>query len=208
METIRNLYCVGRNYRLHAQELGNAVPTSPFLFTKPTHALVEATGQAIELPGNQGEVHHELEMVISIGKTLQAGMNPEEVIDGYALGIDFTLRDLQTELKQKGYPWLAAKGFLNSAVITAIRPFESLETLAKHEFSLLKNGEQVQHGNIQDMIFDIPTIIRFVSEHYGLGAGDLIYTGTPAGVSAVHDGDVLTLRLDEETAGEFTVRLK
>jgi len=208
MENIRNLYCVGRNYRLHAQELGNAVPTSPFLFTKPTHALVEATGQVIDLPGNRGGLHHELEMVISIGKPLEAGMDPEEVIDGYALGIDFTLRDLQTELKAAGLPWLAAKGFLNSAVITALRPFESLDALSKHEFSLLKNGEQVQHGNIQDMIFDIRAIIRFVSEQYGLGAGDLIYTGTPAGVSAVSDGDVLTLRLDEETAGEFTVRLK
>ncbi|NGQ97353.1 fumarylacetoacetate hydrolase family protein [Brevibacillus sp. SYP-B805] len=207
MQQIRNIFCVGRNYRLHAEELGNAVPTSPFLFSKPTHALALADGQAIALPGNQGEVHHEIELVVHIAKPYQPGMKPDDMIDRMALGIDFTLRDVQAELKKKGHPWLLAKGFPNSAVITPFRPFPGLEAVKRTDFSLLKNGERVQNGNISDVIFDLETIIRFAVDHFGLTAGDLLFTGTPAGVGPVADGDLLQMYWGDEMWGQFVVKM-
>lgn len=207
MSAIRNIYCVGRNYRLHAAELGNAVPTSPFLFNKPTHALVETAGQRISLPGDQGEVHYEAELVVHIAKPYEQGMKPGDVIDRIALGIDFTLRDVQAQLKQKGYPWLLAKGFRNSAVITPLHAFPGEAGCKETDFLLLKNNEVVQRGNISDMIFDLSTIIAFASKHFGLDAGDIIFTGTPAGVGPVADGDHLTLVWGEDTWGDFTVSL-
>lgn len=207
MTEIRNVFCVGRNYRLHAQELGNEVPTSPFLFSKPTHSLVEAKGQAIELPGNRGELHHEVEIVVHIAKAYQPGLTADELIDQMALGIDFTLRDVQSQLKAKGHPWLLAKGFLNSAVHTAFHPFPGVAALQQTDFQLRKNGEQVQKGNIRDVIFDLDTIIRFAALHFGLSAGDVLYTGTPAGVGAVADGDRLSMMWGDEVWGEFTVAL-
>jgi fumarylpyruvate hydrolase len=207
MENIRNIFCVGRNYRLHAAELGNEVPASPFLFTKPTHALVEACGQDIALPGGRGEVHYEAELVFHVCRPYESGMRVEDVIDRMALGIDFTLRDVQSELKKKGHPWLLAKGFRNSAVVTPFHPFPGVEECHRTDFRLLKNGEQAQRGNLSEAIFDLLTIIRFTSEHFGLAAGDLIYTGTPAGVGPVADGDRLALLWGDETWGEFAVRL-
>jgi fumarylpyruvate hydrolase len=208
MKQIRNIYCVGRNYRLHAEELGNAVPTSPFLFSKPTHSLVEANGETIVLPGNRGEVHYEVEVVLHIARPYEAGMRVEDVVDKMALGIDFTLRDVQSELKKKSHPWLLAKGFPNAAVLTPFRSFPGVAACREVDFSLLKNGEQVQRGNIQDMLFDMQTIVEFSAEHFGLGEGDIIYTGTPAGVGPVADGDELAMRWGEETWGTCTIQLK
>lgn len=208
MTDIRNIYCVGRNYRMHAAELGNDVPTSPMFFSKPTHALVQADGQAIAIPGNKGEVHYEAELVIRIGKPFQSGMKAEEAIESIALGIDFTLRDVQSELKKKGHPWLLAKGFPNSAVITKSVSFPGMDTCVNTPFALLKNGERVQSGTASEMIFDLQTILDFAADHYGLGAGDLIYTGTPAGVGAVKDGDKMQLVWGEEVLGEFTISMK
>jgi fumarylpyruvate hydrolase len=205
---IRNIYCVGRNYRLHAAELGNDVPTSPFLFSKPTHALVLANGGEIVLPADQGEIHHELELVVHIGKTFEKGMKVDDVVSGISLGLDLTLRDVQTELKQKGHPWLRAKGFRNSAVITEERPFPGFEGLKTVDFRMLKNGEEVQHGNITDMVFELQALFEFTAEHFGLGAGDIIYTGTPAGVGPLHDGDRLEMFWGDEQLGSCTVRLK
>lgn len=203
---VRNIFCVGRNYRLHAEELGNEIPTTPLIFSKPSHALVEAKGQEILLPGDRGTLHHEIEVVIHIDKPYKKGMKAEDVIDQMALGIDFTLRDVQNELKKKGQPWLLAKGFRNSAIVTAFRPFPGVEVLKKIDFSLVKNGEQIQRGNIGDMIFDFETILQYISDHFGLDAGDMIYTGTPAGVSPVAAGDHLELRWGEETLGECKIK--
>jgi len=208
MKQIQNIFCVGRNYRLHAQELGNDVPTSPMLFNKPTHSLVETTGQEIELPGNRGEIHFEAELVIHIGRAYEPGMSLEEVVDEMALGVDLTLRDVQSVLKKNGHPWLLAKGFKNAAILTPFHPFPGEDALKQTDFSLLKNGEQVQRGNIRDVIFDLMTIIQFTSEHFGLDQGDIIYTGTPAGVGPVHDGDQFRLLWGEEIWGEFTTRLR
>lgn len=207
MNTIRNIYCVGRNYRLHAEELGNAVPTSAFLFSKPTHALAAAEGQEIRLPGERGEVHYEAEFVVHVARPYEKGMRLEELIDRFALGIDFTLRDVQSELKKKGHPWLFAKGFPNSAVITGFREFPGEDACKQVDFSLNLNGQQVQRGNISDMLFDLSTIVAFAADHFGLGAGDLIYTGTPAGVGPVKDGDKLELLWGEELLGDCTIKL-
>jgi 2-keto-4-pentenoate hydratase/2-oxohepta-3-ene-1,7-dioic acid hydratase in catechol pathway len=204
---IRNVYCVGRNYGLHAAELGNAVPEQPMLFSKPTHALVALDGGDILLPGSRGEVHYEMEIVIRIGRPYEKGIRADELVDGVALGIDFTLRDVQSELKKKGYPWLAAKGFRHSAPITAFRPFAGTEALGLKEFVLLKNGTEAQRGNANDMIFNLQTIIDFCAEHFGLGQGDAIFTGTPAGVGPVADSDRFTLQFGSETWGEGVVRL-
>ncbi|GAX89359.1 fumarylacetoacetate hydrolase family protein [Effusibacillus lacus] len=207
VEMVRNIYCVGRNYVLHAEELGNEVPKSPMIFSKPTHALVQTNGQEIALPGNRGEVHYEAEFVIHIGRDYEPGLQVKDLVNRMALGIDFTLRDVQSELKKKGHPWLLAKGFPNSAIVTEFLTFPGLEACRSTDFSLIRNGEQVQRGNIKDMLFDLQTIIEFIAANFGLGAGDMIYTGTPAGVGPVADGDNLRLVWGEDTLGECTIRL-
>ncbi|WP_018212112.1 fumarylacetoacetate hydrolase family protein [Desulfitobacterium hafniense] len=206
--SVKNIFCVGRNYRLHAQELNNAVPTEPIIFAKPTHSLAEAKGNELILPGAYGEVHHELELVVHVAKAYEPGLTVEELVDRVALGIDFTLRDVQNELKEKRYPWLKAKGFKNAAVLTPWFSFKGLEEFAQCEFSLEKNGVEVQRGTIKDMIFDIRTLLEYVYEYFGLGEGDIIFTGTPAGVGAVADGDHLVLKRDDRQQGDFVVRLK
>lgn len=203
---IRNVYCVGRNYRLHAEELGNAVPDEPMIFMKPSHAVVLMEGQELTLPEGRGEIHYEAELVVRIGADHTPGMNVDEVIDAYAFGIDFTLRDVQSVIKQKGHPWTAAKGFKNSAPISKFETLQSLQSLSDSEFTLNKNGKEVQRGNIRDMIFTIQNIVDYVSEHYGLGPGDIIFTGTPAGVGPVEPGDRLELTWANEAKGAVIVR--
>lgn len=203
---IRNVYCVGRNYRLHAEELGNAVPDEPMIFMKPSHAVVLMEDQELTLPGGRGEIHYEAELVVRIGADHTPGMSVDEVIDAYAFGIDFTLRDVQSVIKQKGHPWTAAKGFKNSAPISKFEPVQSIQSLTDFEFTLNKNGEEVQRGNIRDMIFTIQNIADYLSEHYGLGPGDIIFTGTPAGVGPVEPGDRLELTWADEAKGSVIVR--
>lgn len=207
MTAISNIFCVGRNYALHAKELHNDVPDSPMFFFKPTHAAVEAKGQAITLPADQGAVHYETEWVAHIGRSWERGMRADELIDGMAVGIDFTLRDVQGELQKKGHPWLRAKGFRNSAVLTPFIPFAGLENCKKVDFSLTINSHEVQRGNISQMIFDPQTLLDFCGSHYGLGAGDILFTGTPQGVGKVRDGDAFALKWADDVLGTFTVRL-
>lgn len=207
MDMIRNIFCVGRNYAAHAAELSNKVPTSPFLFSKPTHAFVEASGQEITLPGNRGPIHFETELVIRIGRPYEKGIKLDEIIANMAVGIDFTLREVQNELKKKGYPWLLAKGFPNSAVVSKFIPFPGIDELKNRNFSLLKNGEKVQSGNISNMIFDLQTILDFSAVHFGLGEGDIIFTGTPEGVGEVASGDHLSLVWGESVLGDCIIKL-
>ncbi|UFJ38968.1 fumarylacetoacetate hydrolase family protein [Brevibacillus humidisoli] len=206
METIRNIYCVGRNYALHAHELNNEIPTAPFLFAKPSHALAQADGGEILLPADRGPVHFEVELVIQIARDYEQGKSVDELVERMALGIDFTLRDVQSELKRKGLPWLLAKGFPNSAVLTKFVPFPGVESCNAVDFSLKKNGEHVQRGNIKDMIFDLQTIVDFSARHFGLGRGDIIFTGTPAGVGPVESGERLELLWGEEVLGACTIK--
>jgi 2-keto-4-pentenoate hydratase/2-oxohepta-3-ene-1,7-dioic acid hydratase in catechol pathway len=199
-ESIRNIYCIGRNYRAHAAELGNAVPSRPMLFSKPTHSLVPWKGDIV-LPGGRGEIHYETELVIRIGESIRSGREADRAIDGIAFGIDFTLRDLQSELKRAGHPWLAAKGFPNSAPITEFLPFPGTSALAEKDFALWKNGGLAQRGNVRGMIFGLQEIIDFTALHFGLGPGDLIFTGTPEGVGPVRSGDLLEVHWGGERLG-------
>lgn len=204
---VKNIYCVGRNYVAHAKELQNEVPTSPMLFSKPTHALVEAAGQEVFLPSNRGSIHFETEIVIRMGRPYEKGIKVEDLVNSMAIGIDFTLRDVQSELKKKGHPWLLAKGFPNSALVSKFIPFPGVEEMKKIDFSLLKNGEKVQQGNSKNMIFDLQTIIEFTALNFGLGEGDIIYTGTPEGVGPVRDKDHLTLLWGDSVLGECFIKL-
>lgn len=206
--TIRNMYCIGRNYRLHALELGNEVPESPMMFTKPSHAVVEMDGGEIQITANQGEVHFELEVVLRVGEAYKPGMPIDECFDAMTLGLDLTLRDVQSVLKKKGHPWLAAKGFKNSAPLGKWIPYPGEAAIAEGDFKLIRSGETAQHGFPKDMIFGITEIVRHIEENYGLGAGDLIFTGTPAGVAALRDGDVLEAYWGEEKLGSCRIAMK
>ncbi|MBC2722411.1 fumarylacetoacetate hydrolase family protein [Desulfosporosinus sp.] len=207
LKSIKNIVCVGRNYVQHAQELNNPVPQVPLLFTKPTHSLAEANGSELILPGNRGQIQYEVELVFHIARRYEPGIKVDDLVDQMAIGIDFTLRDVQTDLKGKGHPWVLAKGFINSAVITPWQPFEGLETLMNIDFSLEKNGQEVQRGNMKNMIFDLPTVVEYTAMHLGLGQGDIIFTGTPAGVGPVLDGDTLTCKLAEQELGSCIIKL-
>lgn len=185
------IFCVGRNYSEHAKELGNAVPENPVIFSKPDTALIK-NSEPFYLPEFSNDVHHEVELVIRIskmGKKIQ-----EKFASNYyneiGLGIDFTARDIQSKLKDKGLPWELAKAFDGSAPLGDFISTENLD-LNQIQFSLSKNGTVVQKGNTSHMIFSFDYIVSFVSQYFTLKVGDLIYTGTPAGVSKVQAGDVL-----------------
>lgn len=183
------IFCIGRNYKAHAAELQNELPEKPVVFMKPESAL--AKGERVTIPDFTKELHHELEIVLIIAK---AGKNiPLEIADEYyeylSLGIDFTARDIQKSLKAKGLPWELAKSFDGSAAVGKFVKKTDLKFPVK--FHLNKNGKTVQQGNTADMIFSFAEIISFISTYFELMPGDLIYTGTPAGVSRVISEDSL-----------------
>ncbi|MBM7094392.1 fumarylacetoacetate hydrolase family protein [Bacillus sp. H-16] len=205
MENIKNIFCIGRNYAKHAEELGNQIPKSPLIFSKPTGSLVKAENQDILFPSDRGPVHYEAEIVLFIGKEVGSTFEVEDVVDKMALGIDFTLRDEQTRLKEKGHPWLKAKGFKNAALVTEFWPFPGLNTCQETDFTLVQNGNEVQRGNIQNMMFDFHRIIKDCHDLFGLAPGDIIYTGTPEGVGQITAGDEYVLKWGEKEKGRFTV---
>jgi 2-keto-4-pentenoate hydratase/2-oxohepta-3-ene-1,7-dioic acid hydratase in catechol pathway len=186
------IICIGRNYAEHARELNNPVPANPVVFMKPPSALL-VNEKPFYYPDFTKDLHHELEIVLRIcrnGKAVQpefAGGYFEEV----GLGIDFTARDVQEELKKKGHPWEIAKGFDNSAVLGNFLPLSEVSRDGDIAFELMKNGERVQYGHSRDMIFSFEQLIVHVSKYFKLLQGDLIFTGTPAGVGPVQIGDVL-----------------
>ncbi len=187
------IICIGRNYSEHAKELGNAVPTEPVFFCKPDSAILPK-GNPFYIPEWTSDIHYEIELVMRIerlGKNIEENFAPRYYSE-IGLGIDFTARDVQEELKKKGLPWEKAKGFDGSAVISQdFLPVQELGDLNKIEFSLKKNGVVVQNGNSADMIFSFDKIIEHVSKYMTLKIGDYIFTGTPAGVGPVAIGDVL-----------------
>ena len=192
------IICIGRNYSEHAKELGNEVPENPVIFIKPDTAVLKKDSD-FYIPEFSNDIHYELEVVVKIskgGKYIQkenASKHYEEV----GLGIDFTARDLQSELKAKGLPWELAKGFDGSAVVTDFVNKSNYD-LASLNFSLTKNGEKVQNGNTKEMIFDIDSIIAFASQYFTLRVGDLIFTGTPKGVGKVEENDILEGFLEDK----------
>lgn len=184
--------CIGRNYADHAKELNNAVPTEPVIFFKPETALL-INKQPFFYPEFSKDIHYECEIVVRInrlGKNIQKQF-AHRYYDEIGLGIDFTARDLQNHLKEKGLPWEKAKGFDGSAVLGKFVPVSSLKNKDNIEFQLLKNGSIVQCGFSKDMIFDIDSIIEHVSQFVTLKIGDVIFTGTPAGVGPIAIGDKL-----------------
>ena len=201
------IICIGRNYANHAKELGNTVPTEPVFFLKPETAI-SPKGHPFFIPDFSSNIHYEVELVIKINRL---GKHIEErfahkYYSEIGLGIDFTARDIQEEVKAKGLPWEKAKGFDGSAVISrTFIPKDELE-LANISFSLHKNGESVQQGNSRDMIFNFNKIIAYISQFYTLKIGDLIYTGTPAGVGQVVNGDTLDGFIGEHKL--FTVKVR
>lgn len=206
MTKIANLFCVGRNYVAHAKELNNAVPKQPMFFMKPSHAacfVEEKT--AVTLPQNQGELHYEVELVIRMKQPYQEGLPLEEMIAEVALGIDFTLRDVQQVAKEKGTPWLAAKGFKNSAVLSQSVPFESEKWFNELHFTLHKNQQLVQDGKPSLMIFPLREILRSCEQQFGLDKDDWIFTGTPEGVGPTEAGDQFTMTLMDHFQQEFTI---
>ncbi|MDX5320693.1 MAG: fumarylacetoacetate hydrolase family protein [Bacteroidota bacterium] len=201
------IICIGRNYRDHAKELGNDVPSEPVIFLKPDSSLLKP-GQVFFVPDQFKEVHHEVELVIRIARNGKhiAKRFAHKYYDEIGLGIDFTARDKQNELKQKGLPWELAKGFDGSAVISKMTSKSELPPVQEIRFSLKKNGETVQEGITSDMLFQVDEIIAFVSQYFTLKMGDLIYTGTPAGVGPVHRDDILEGYLQDKKV--FTCKVK
>ena len=178
---VRRIFCVGRNYPEHAREMGASdVRAPPFFFTKPADAVIES-GAAVPFPSRTKDLHHEIELVVALG----AGAG----IFGYAVGNDLTRRDVQLNLKQAGKPWDTAKGFDHSAPITPIAPVESIGHPSRARIWLEVNDTLRQNGDIADMIWAVPEIIAELSTWFELASGDLIFTGTPAGVGPLQPGD-------------------
>ncbi|WP_304458291.1 fumarylacetoacetate hydrolase family protein [Alicyclobacillus sendaiensis] len=199
---VRNIFCVGRNFRDHASELGNQVPDSPMIFGKFTHALVPASGE-VRYPSGRSDVHHELEIVLFL-KDTPSRERPLDAVGAVALGIDLTDRERQSELKQKGYPWEAAKSFRDSAIVTDLYRFDDFAADVENtRFALEKNGELVQQGSPSEMVFSFSDLLLHCLDVYGLAAGDIVFTGTPSGVGPVRPGDELTLYMNGDAWGSF-----
>ena len=185
------IICIGRNYVDHAKELNNPVPKEPLVFMKPSSALL-VNNNPLYYPEFTENLHYEAEIVLKIcknGKHVQE-KNARNYFKEIGIGIDFTARDLQARLKEKGHPWEKAKAFDGSAVLGKLISVDEVD-VSNIEFYLMKNGEKVQHGFTKDLIFSFDTIIAYVSQFFKLHIGDLIYTGTPVGVGPVKIGDAL-----------------
>jgi fumarylpyruvate hydrolase len=189
---VRRVYCVGRNYAEHIVEMGNDTRDPPFFFAKPADAVV-AGGAAIPYPPRTADFQHEIELVVAIGKEGAdiAVADALEHVYGYAVGLDMTRRDLQAVAKKAGRPWEMAKAFDFSAPIGSIEPVSAIGHPAKGTITLKVNGEVRQSGDLGDQIWSVAEAIAHLSQFVTLQAGDLIMTGTPAGVAPVARGDVL-----------------
>jgi fumarylpyruvate hydrolase len=188
---IRRVFCIGRNYAEHAREMGATVDKSaPMFFCKPADAVV-ADGADVAYPQATADLHHEVEMVVALG----AGghdLSPEQaaaLVWGYGVGLDLTRRDLQAQAKAKSHPWDVAKGFDHSAPVSALRPADAATVGAQTGLRLSVNGELRQQSTLGEMVHDVPHILAALSTLFELKAGDLVFTGTPAGVAALQRGD-------------------
>ncbi len=195
---VNRIYCVGRNYADHAREMGHDPDREPpFFFMKPATAIV-TDGQAMAYPALSKDVHHELEMVVAIGKG-GSNISADHALDhvwGYGLGLDMTRRDLQGEAKKMGRPWDTGKAFDQSAPWSALVPVSQCGHLSKGRIYLTVNGQVKQDGDLAMMIWNVPETIAYLSTLFTLMPGDLIFSGTPAGVAAVQRGDVLEGHVD------------
>lgn len=201
------IFCIGRNYSEHTKELNNETPESPVVFMKPATALLK-NNQPFFYPEWTKDLHYETELVLRVckqGKYIKEKF-ASTYYDQIGLGIDFTARDLQSYQKSKGLPWEIAKAFDNSAVISPLKSIEAFNKENGITFSMKKNGTEVQRGNSTQMLYSFDTIIVYISQFFTLQQGDLIYTGTPAGVGAVQIGDKLEGFLEEEKVFECEIK--
>lgn len=200
------IICIGRNYAEHAKELGNEIPENPVIFMKPDTAVLKK-GSDFYIPEFSQDIHYELEVVLKIskgGKYIQE-KKASNYFEEIGLGIDFTARDLQSQLKAKGLPWELAKGFDGSAVVSEFYKKSNFD-MKNLNFSLVKNKENVQDGNTSMMIFSPEKIIAFVSQYFTLKTGDLIFTGTPQGVGKVAENDILQAFLEEQKVLDLRIQ--
>lgn len=207
---VHRIYCVGRNYAAHAREMGaNPDREPPFFFSKPADAVV-AAGTAVPYPPRTTDLHHEIELVVAIGKGGRdiAVANALEHVFGYAVGVDLTRRDLQTESKKAGKPWDTAKGFDASAPVSEVQPVSRIGHPARGRIWLDVNGERRQTGDVSDLIWSVPETIAELSTFFALAPGDLIFTGTPAGVAALKPGDRLAGGVEGVTTLELSIAAK
>lgn len=200
------IVCVGRNYAAHAAELGNEVPKFPLVFLKPASAVI-GDGEQIVYPDFSEEMHHEVELVLRIGKTIKNASidEAETAIEAYTVGLDMTLRDIQSELKEKGHPWTIAKCFDTSAVIGEFVPVDEYRPNFEEMISLRINGETRQEASLNLMLFKPAEIVKYISEKMTLEEGDYIMTGTPAGVGKVEKGDILEAEVENIAKLKVTV---
>ncbi len=201
------IICIGRNYAEHAKELGNDVPDEPVVFMKPKSALLQAH-TPFYYPEFTNELHYEAELVLRIcknGKYIQE-RHAANYYNGITVGIDFTARDLQDEAKQKGLPWEKAKAFDNSAAVGKFIDITPELNKKNINFSLLKNKELMQKGNSGNMLFSFDTIISHISNYFSLNIGDIIFTGTPAGVGECVVGDELEVLMEDKSLLSFEIK--
>jgi 2-keto-4-pentenoate hydratase/2-oxohepta-3-ene-1,7-dioic acid hydratase in catechol pathway len=186
-----SIYCIGRNYVAHAKELGNEVPTSPVIFMKPATAVL-GKGEHLTIPSFTNDLHYEAELVLRVNQMAKniKGANVLDYCDAITVGIDFTARDLQNKLKEKGLPWEKAKAFDDSAVVGEWTPLTQDMFETPFHFSMTQNGNMVQEGDSSLMIFSLSQILDSITEYFTIYPDDLIYTGTPVGVGPTSKGDV------------------
>ena len=195
--TIGKIVCVGRNYAEHAKELGNEIPAKPVVFLKPSSAII-FSGDEIKYPSFSEEMHHEVELVLLIGSKIKDASfeDAERAIAGYGVGLDMTLRDVQSKLKSKGHPWTIAKCFDTSAVLSDFVLKDDYNLNLDEEIFLTVNDEERQRDKINKMIFKPADLVMYLSSLMTLDKGDLIFTGTPKGVGKVEKADVIKAGID------------
>ncbi len=199
------IFCIGKNYALHAQEMGGEVPEHPLIFLKPATALLEKS--FLSYPTFTEELHYEAELVIKMAQTgyqIDLATAPD-FYEHITVGLDFTARDLQRQLKKEGHPWEIAKGFDNSAAVGKWLPYAQFSSKEALTFSLFKNDQKVQEGNSTQLIFSFDYLIHYISQFFTINKGDLLFTGTPSGVGPVQPGDTLTGYLGKEQVLETSI---
>lgn len=202
---VGKVVCIGRNYLDHIRELNNAVPETPILFMKPATALV-GLDEPIRLPSGRGECHHEVELAVLVGQELRDAdiATVRRAVAGYGIALDLTLRDLQNALKKQGHPWETAKAFDGSCPLSPFFQPEALADPQATDLMLRVNGEPRQQGNTRLMMIGIFELMAYISTHFTLQPGDVVLTGTPAGVGPLRSGDRLVLSL---AGHEFAARV-
>jgi len=204
---IGKILCIGRNYVDHIHELGNEVPTAPVIFMKPASSVI-GEGERIVIPPYSSDCHHEAELAVLIGKPCNNVAQPDALacVAGYGVAIDLTLRDVQAEQKKKGLPWEIAKGFDTACPLSAFVPAAKVGDPQNLQLRMLVNGAVRQDGSTALMIHPIPELVSHMSGIFTLEAGDVILTGTPAGVSAINSGDRLIAEIPGLVILRVTVR--